>query len=263
MDRFVRIEKILGKAECAWLRKKSATIVGIGAVGSYALEGLARAGIGKLRLVDFDRVNPSNINRQLHALMSTLGELKVEQAQKRVLDINPDCQVEALPLFADSSTLSDILEPTPDILIDAIDSLNSKFELLLQAHSRGIPVISSMGASLRTDPRQIFVDDLAQTKKCPLARKLRKQLRAAGVAQGITCVYSTEKVEFDYGKPEPYASAAALLPGQTTREKGRPRRVLGSLPTLPGIFGLTAANAALYKLLEHYDGSKADSAEEE
>lgn len=247
MDRFVRIEKLLGTAKAAWLRQRSVTIVGVGAVGGYALEGLARAGIGRIRLVDFDVVGVSNINRQLHALESTLGVLKVEAARSRVLDINPACQVEALPLFADPATIPAILTPAPDLLIDAIDSLSSKIELLAAAHRLAIPVVSSMGAALRTDPTQICVDDLLRTKKCPLARRLRKKLRQNGVGEGITCVYSTEEVDFDYGEPEEYGAD-----GSSPNRRGRPRRLLGSLPTLTGIFGLTVANVALYKLLAIY-----------
>jgi tRNA A37 threonylcarbamoyladenosine dehydratase len=250
MDRFARIEKLLGQAKAAWLRERSITIVGVGAVGGYALEGLARAGIGRIRLVDFDSIGISNINRQLHALESTLGILKVDAAKKRVLDINPHCQVEALPLFADPETIGEILTPAPDLLIDAIDSLSSKIELLAAAYRLNIPVVSSMGAALRTDPTQIFVDDLLKTKKCPLARRLRKKLRQNGVGKGITCVYSTEEVDFDYGEPEGFDAG-----DPSPHKRGRPRRQLGSLPTLTGIFGLIVANTALYTLLARYDES--------
>ena len=248
MDRFVRIEKLLGTQKAQWLQARSVTIVGVGAVGSYALEGLARSGIGRIRLVDFDVVGISNINRQLHALESTIGHLKVEVAKKRVADINPSCQVEALPLFADHDTVEEILSPRPDILIDAIDSSSSKIELLARAYRKNIPVISSMGAALRTDPSQIVVDDLLKTKKCPLARKLRKKLRQMGVDKGITCVYSTEEVKFDYGEPEEYEDGK-----DSAGMRQRPRRILGSLPTLTGIFGLIVANTALNKLLAAYE----------
>ncbi len=247
MDRFARIEKLLGRSKASWLQDRSVTIVGVGAVGGYALEGLARSGIGRIRLVDFDVVGISNINRQLHALDSTVGLLKVEVAKKRVLDINPHCQVETLPIFAAPDTIEEILTPKPDILIDAIDSLSSKIELLAAAQRKSIPVVSSMGAALRTDPTQIFVDDLLKTKKCPLAKRLRKKLRQNGIGEGITCVYSTEVVNFDYGEPEEYEDD-----GLSPHTKGRPRRLLGSLPTLTGIFGLIVANTTLYKLLESY-----------
>ena len=249
MDRFVRIEKLLGKTKALWLQRRSVTIVGVGAVGGYALEGLARAGVGKIRIVDFDVFSQSNINRQLHALESTLGLTKVEAAKARVRDINPQCHVEALPLFVDETSVKDILNPNPDLLIDAIDSLNSKKILLEAAYRLHIPTISSMGAALRTDPSQIHVDDLLQTKKCPLARKLRKHLRKDGIHKGITCVYSTEDVDFDYGQP------ADRQGNDSTAKERRPRRILGSLPTLTGIFGLIVANTAIYQLLAKYDES--------
>jgi tRNA A37 threonylcarbamoyladenosine dehydratase len=249
MDRFLRIEKLLGHDKASWLQARSVTIVGVGAVGGYALEGLARAGIGRIRLVDFDVVGISNINRQLHALDSTQGMLKVEAAKKRVLDINPRCEVEALPLFANQDTIPEILRPRPDLLIDAIDSLSSKIALLASAYRQDIPLVSSMGAALRTDPTKIVVDDLLKTKKCPLARRLRKKLRQNGVGAGITCVYSTEEIDFDYGEPEEYAQR-----GPSPHYQGRPRRLLGSLPTLTGIFGLIVANTALYTLLAGYEG---------
>lgn len=248
MDRFARIEKLLGRAKVSWLQDRSVTIVGVGAVGGYALEGLARSGIGRIRLVDFDVVDISNINRQLHALESTLGTLKVEAAKKRVLDINPHCQVEVLPLFANAENIDEILTPTPDILIDAIDSLTSKIDLLGAAYRRHIPIVSSMGAALRTDPGQICVTDLLKTKKCPLAKKLRKKLRQNGVGEGITCVYSTEEIDFDYGQPQEYENGVS-----SDEQKRRPRRLLGSLPTLTGIFGLTVANTALYTLLARFE----------
>ncbi len=244
MERFSRIKTLLGEEQAARLAQKRVTVVGVGAVGGYAVEGLARAGIKNLRLVDFDTVHLSNINRQIHALESTLGKIKVEAAGDRVLDINPQCRVEPLQLFADPSSIDEILSPAPDILIDAIDSLSSKIALLAAAWQQNIPTVSSMGAALRTDPTLIRVDDLMETKKCPLARRLRKKLRQVGVGKGISCVYSMEDIDFDYGKPVPHCAR------DCDSNRGRPRRVLGSLPTLTGIFGLTLANTAIYRLLK-------------
>ena len=131
MDRFARTRCFLGDTKFNLLRQATVTIVGLGAVGGYAAEGLARAGIGHLRLVDFDTIQPSNINRQILALESTLGQTKVDVAKQRIKLINPECRVEALELFAAEETLDEILSPTPDILIDAIDSLNPKVQLLV------------------------------------------------------------------------------------------------------------------------------------
>ncbi len=242
MQQFSRIRLLLGEEKFQRLQQASVTVVGLGAVGGYAVEGLARSGIGRLRLVDFDTVQPSNINRQIIALHSTIGQLKVIAARDRVHAINPDCDIEPMELFADEKTVETILSPKPDLLIDAIDSLNPKLQLLVAAYHGQIPIISSMGAALRSDPAQIKTADLMATRNCPLARRLRKKVRKMGIEKGITCVYSTEKVDFVYD-------------GQQEQENEnnahyRDRNTLGSLPTLTGIFGLTIANLAIQRLTD-------------
>jgi tRNA A37 threonylcarbamoyladenosine dehydratase len=244
MDRFIRTRQLLGNERFSTLQSKRVTLVGLGAVGGYALEGLVRAGIENFRLVDFDTIQPSNINRQLLALETTLGQPKVELAKKRILSINSNCTVEALSLFAGEESLEEILSPAPDLLIDAIDSLNPKTQLLHGAHIRDIPTMSSMGAALRTDPSLITTGDLFSTHNCPLARHLRKRLRRRGVEKGIFCVYSTEKIDYSYKPPQQEEKT-----GETPHsDRGRERNVLGSLPTITGIFGLTIANHALLQL---------------
>lgn len=246
MERFIRTKRLLGPERFTRLQTKSVTIVGLGAVGGYVVEGLVRAGITKLRIVDFDTVQPSNLNRQILALETTLGRPKTEVARERILAINSECSVEALQLFAGEESLDRILSPQPDLLIDAIDSLNPKTQLLHAAHSRGIPVISSMGAALRTDPSKIRSGDLFTTSNCPLARHLRKRLRRRGIESGIFCVYSNEQVDFDYNQED---DTNVTPVGETPfSDRGRQRNILGSLPTITGIFGLTIANHALLHL---------------
>lgn len=245
MDRFIRTQRLLGEERFQLLQSKMVTVVGLGAVGGYVVEGLVRAGVSRLRLVDYDTIQPSNLNRQIIALETTLGRPKVEVARERVLAINSECQVEALQLFASDDTLSQILDPEPDLLIDAIDSLNPKTQLLHEAYLRKIPTISSMGAALRTDPTFIRSGDLFSSSNCPLAKHLRKRLRRRGVGKGISCVYSIEKIDFDYQLPEEETSV-----GDTPyADRGRQRNILGSLPTITGIFGLTIANQAIMRLL--------------
>lgn len=246
MERFIRTEKLLGKEQFAALQQKTVAVVGLGAVGGYVVEGLVRAGVQHLRLVDFDTVQPSNINRQLLALETTLGRPKVELAEERVLTINSDCRVDALSLFAGEETLEEILTPQPDLLIDAIDSLNPKTQLLHAAFNRQIPTISSMGAALRTDPTLIRSGDIFSSSNCPLAKHLRKRLRRRGVGEGITCVYSTEKIDFEYEKPQDEEKTG----DPPHSDRGRQRNILGSLPTITGIFGLTIANLAILQLVE-------------
>nr|MBF0223114.1 tRNA threonylcarbamoyladenosine dehydratase [Desulfobulbaceae bacterium] len=252
MDRFLRIERLLGPERFDRLTKSMVTIAGLGAVGGHVMEGLARAGVGKLRLIDFDRIHHHNINRQILALENTVGMSKVQAALQRVLQINPHCQVEALELFIDSESMEQVLHPRPHLLIDAIDSLNPKVSLLTACVSEKIEVISSMGAALRTEPNLVRYGDLMETSKCPLARRVRKALRKRGIGEGITCVYSTEEVTFEYIDPEEETVCDDALP---EHGRGRKRRVLGSLPTLTGIFGLTIANLAIKKLIEHQHGS--------
>ncbi|MGB3209357.1 MAG: tRNA threonylcarbamoyladenosine dehydratase [Desulforhopalus sp.] len=244
MDRFIRTLRLLGEERFQLLQSKTVTVVGLGAVGGYVVEGLVRAGISHLRVVDFDTIQPSNLNRQILALETTLGRQKAEVARERVLAINSDCHIEALHIFAGDDTLDQILDPQPDLLIDAIDSLNPKTQLLHEAYLRRIPIISSMGAALRSDPTLIRSGDLFTSSNCPLAKHLRKRLRRRGVEEGISCVYSIEKIDFSYQLPEEETKA-----GETPyADRGRQRNVLGSLPTITGIFGLTIANQAIMEL---------------
>jgi tRNA threonylcarbamoyladenosine dehydratase len=246
-ERFARIERMIGGDGLTKLHNSFVTVVGLGAVGSYAVEALARAGVGRLHIVDFDEVRTSNINRQLYALESTVGMPKIDVARQRILDINPDCKVESLKCFVHTETVGQILDGTPNLIIDAIDSFSPKVELLTAVSKAGIPVISSMGAALRTDPAAVRVGPLKNVKYCPLARQIRKRLRQRHIGVDFTCVYSIEPVS---GLPDD-AIGEEDSAHEETFSRGRKRRTLGSLPTLTGIFGLTAANTALQLLLNH------------
>jgi tRNA A37 threonylcarbamoyladenosine dehydratase len=246
MERFTRTRCFLGDKKFNLLTQATVTIVGLGAVGGYAAEGLARAGVGSLRLVDFDTIQLSNINRQILALENSIGLPKVEVAKERIHLINPKCQVQALQLFAADETLDEILNPSPDILIDAIDSLNPKVQLLAGAHKRNITTFSSMGAALRTDPSTIKTGDIMNSTHCPLAKHVRNRLRRQGIEGGIQCIYSTEQIEFSYQGPEETSQPASAY-----ENRGRKRNVLGSLPTITGIFGLMLANEAILQLTKN------------
>ena len=240
-DRLARIRLMLGEEKLERLKKSFVVVVDMGAVGSYAVEGLARSGVGRLRLVDFDVIRASNINRQLYALGSTLGRHKADAAAERVLDINPHCRAEKMNAFADESTFEAILEGSPDLVIDAIDSLGPKAGLIAAAVKRGLPLIASMGAALRTDASAVRVGPIKEVVGCPLAAKVRNLLRKSGTHLDFTCVYSTEPVGELKKKRQ-------VDPETEYFEKGRRRAALGSLPTLTGIFGLTIANAAIQLL---------------
>lgn len=232
--KLLRISRFLGDDAVEGLWDRFVVVVGVGAVGSYCLEALARSGIGRFRLVDFDTVEYSNINRQLVALESTIGRRKVDVACERVHDIEHETKVEVLPIYVDEQSIESVFAPfdgkAPDLIVDAIDSVPSKCLLLAQAYHRGIPVVSSMGAALRKDPSLVRTGDLMDTWGCPLAKQVRTALRKQDVGKGIDVVFSPEVVEFTYG------------------QDGR-KKVLGSLPTLTGIFGLNLAHLALNRLL--------------
>jgi tRNA A37 threonylcarbamoyladenosine dehydratase len=238
---FSRSELLLGVAALERLLAARVTIFGLGGVGSFAVEALARAGVGHLRLVDHDVVGPSNLNRQLFALRSTIGQPKAEVAAARVRDINPDCHVEACVTFIHTDTLPDLLTPRPDVMIDAIDSMSCKVALMRTAHEQGIPIITAMGAGGRMDSSQLFVGDLSDTRICPLAARVRKELRKVGITQGIRCVYSLEPA--DNKRP---ANPVDIEPH---RGPGRPRRPVGTISYMPAIVGLKVAEEVLRMLL--------------
>lgn len=238
---FERTRRLLGDENTRILGSKTIAIAGIGAVGGYALEALARIGIGHFILVDFDRVSESNINRQILALHSTIGELKTDAAECRVMDINPECTLEKYPVVISSDNLS--IFSSADIILDCIDSLGAKIELLSYAYEHGIPAVSSMGAALRRSVTHIHIADIMDTYGCPLAKEVRKGLRKKGISKGIRCVFSSEEVRFTYRDPDT-DSEAENMPGT---ERKRP--VLGSLPTVTAVFGEYMAELALKNLL--------------
>jgi len=242
--RFARTERMLGREGLRRLTEARVAVIGLGAVGSYATEALARAGVGHLRLVDFDEVRLSNINRQLYALDSTIGRPKVELARQRVQQINPRCEIDCRQTFVHVDTLEAILAGPLDAVVDAIDSFTPKLELMAALRAREFFAISSMGAALRTDPTMVRVGPLSEVHHCPLAAKLRKALRKRGAGTDMRCVYSIEPTDH-------LPRSAVDTAGSGSEDllvRGRPRRTLGSLPTLTGIFGLTAANEVIQAL---------------
>ncbi len=257
-DRTIRL---LGEDSVAKLNAARVCVFGLGAVGSYAVEAMARAGIGNFLLVDFDTVKESNINRQLYALHSTLGQNKVELTRARILDINPEAVVDARGIFAHADTLPQLLRDKPDLIIDAVDSLTPKTEIIAAGAERSIPVFSAMGAATRIDADKIHFARLFDAKGCPLARLVRKRLRRRAVDESgdLWCVYSDELRNV----------AAIENPDEHDRQveegeydRGRVRGILGSLSTITGIFGLRLAHEAILRLagsiatLEYTEGTE-------
>ncbi|MDW7646284.1 MAG: tRNA threonylcarbamoyladenosine dehydratase [Desulfuromonadales bacterium] len=242
--RFSRLELLVGSTGLQRLAQASVAVFGVGGVGSYAVEALARSGVGRLTLVDFDVINPSNINRQIHALEGTLGQAKVTVMARRCEAINPAMQVEPLKVFYDSTTAEELLSRGYDYVLDCIDTITSKLHLLQSCRQRELPVISAMGAGNKLDPSKISVGDLFHTQKCRLARVIRKELRRRGITSGIKVVYSTEEYE-----PPP-----GQLPAIGGRGDGRgtpdfTKLLLGSSSYLPPIFGMTMAGEVIRALL--------------
>lgn len=240
-EQFQRIARFIGEDNIMKLSRKTAAIAGVGAVGGYAIEMLARCGIGHIRILDFDTVSETNINRQIIALHSTVGRLKTEVMAERILDINPECIVEAIP---ERLTISNMERFTAgaDIILDCIDSVEAKVDLLEYAWRNGKAIISSMGAALRKDSALIRTGDIMDTWGCPLAKQVRTRLRKKGVGRGIECVFSPEKVSFHYIQPSDD-------PDAETEDNGRKRLVLGSLPYVTAIFGEKMAELAMRNLL--------------
>jgi len=242
MERFSRIIQLIGEADFNKLTAKKVTIIGLGAVGGFAAEGLARSGINRFRLVDFDIVSKTNINRHVAALESTIGIPKVRAIADRIRDINPAAEVEEMEMFARKETFGKIFNNSPDLVIDAIDSLLPKTELISYIHEHKLNGISSMGAALRTDPLKIKISDLFETDICPLARILRKYLRRRGISSGVKCVYSFENpVNSGIRKSDENEE-----PGY---DRGRERNILGSYPSVTAVFGLVIADYGVKSLL--------------
>lgn len=243
-ERFLRTQLLLGEEGLNKLHNSKVMIIGLGAVGGYALEALARAGIGHLILVDFDTFDLTNINRQILATTSSVGRKKIDVAKERVLDINPVCVVETRDLFVNAETLPQLLSEPIDFVIDAIDALNPKCCLIEALYQQEIPFLSSMGAALKSDPSCIHLGRLSDTKNCGLSKFIRKRLKKRGVdLKKIFCVSSDEQVDL----PE----TAIICNEDEENPNGRKRNTLGSLPTITAIFGLTIANQVIKKLSEY------------
>lgn len=218
---------LIGQEGVNALRDTYAVVCGVGAVGGFALEGLVRAGIGHIKVVDDDSFDSSNLNRQILCTTDTIGKLKANVALERAKSINPSIDAEAVVCKISSETIHGILDPRPDILIDAIDTVEHKASLLRIATNMKIKTFSSMGAALHFSTQSIKVATLNKTKVCPLASSLRSRLKDINT-DCITCVYSEE--------PVIAKSSGVNIHG---------KNVLGSLPTIPAVFGMTIANEVI------------------
>lgn len=226
-EEFSRTELLIGEAGVNRLSSSRVAIFGVGGVGGYVAEALARAGVGSLDLIDKDDVSVSNINRQIIALHSTIGKYKVDVAQERIRDINPDCQVNVYRTFYLPETADQFDFSKYDYVVDAIDTVTGKIQLVLQAQACGTPIISSMGAGNKLDPTRFEVADIYRTSVCPLAKVMRRELKARGVKH-LKVVYSKEP---------------PLTPNVSSRENGK--QVPGSISFVPSVVGLIIAGEVI------------------
>lgn len=231
-----RTELLLGEESLERLKKAHVLVVGLGGVGGYAAEMLCRAGVGRMTIVDGDNVSVSNINRQIIALRSTVGESKAALFKQRFHDINPDCEVTALNVFLRDEEMIRLLENEKyDYVIDAIDTLSPKVFLLYHAHRMGLPIVSAMGSAGKLNPSKIEVTDVAQSHTCPLAAMVRKKLHKLGVREGFKVVFSSEKVD---------ESAMIEDPSQNKRT------TVGVISYMPAVFGCYCASTVINDLIE-------------
>ncbi len=232
-EQFIRTAYVIGNAAVEKLKNAKVILFGVGGVGSYCAEALARAGVGTITLVDADEVSVSNINRQLLALHSTVGRNKAEVMKERIADINPKASVEALSVFYLPSNADEIDLSRYDIILDAIDTVSAKIELAVRAKALGIPMISAMGTGNKLCPDKLVITDISQTKTCPLARVMRRELKARGIDH-LRVVYSTEP---PIPRHEDYADAQDMKPGV--------KRIPGSVSFVPSAAGLLMASEAV------------------
>ena len=248
--RFSRLDLLIGKEGVARLAGAAVAVFGVGGVGSFAVEALARGGVGRLTLVDFDDICLTNVNRQLHALDGTIGRAKVQVMAERCRAINPALQVEPLKAFYSADNSVELLDRGYDYVIDCIDHISAKLHLIQSCKERGLPIIASMGAANKLDPAQIKVADLAHTRTCRLARVIRRELRRRGINGGVKVVYSTEEFR-PLSTAVPVCAANCICPDQADQHwRCTDRRViLGSSSVVPPIFGLTMAGEVLRELV--------------
>jgi tRNA A37 threonylcarbamoyladenosine dehydratase len=230
-----RIELLLGEEKLATLRRAHVLIVGLGGVGAYSAEMVARAGVGRLTIADADVVAVSNINRQLVAMHSTVGRPKAEVLAARLRDINPEIELTVVNRYIRDEGTWELLDAAKyDFVVDAIDTLSPKAALIKGALDRGIPLVSSMGAGAKTDPTKVEITDIAKSHHCSLAHALRKRLHKWGIHTGFHAVFS----------PEPIREGAMILCDETNKKSN-----VGTISYMPAVFGCACASVVIRGLI--------------
>lgn len=246
LHEFSRTELLIGKDALKKLCESKVAVVGIGGVGSFVVEGLARSGVGRFLLVDDDLICVTNINRQLHATSKTIGKPKVEVMRERILEINPKAEVKTIQRFYMPEYGNEIIQGDEDYIVDAVDTVTAKIDLVVYAKKLGIPVISAMGAGNKLDPTRFEVSDIYKTSVCPLAKVMRRELKKRGI-DALKVVYSKEEPIKPAESDEKMAGATDSLP---ERPKGTGKRQIpGSVSFVPSVMGLIIAGEVIKDLI--------------
>lgn len=240
MDNWLeRTELLLGKEKLDLLKRAHVLVVGLGGVGAYAAEMIARAGVGRMTITDADVVGVSNINRQLVALHSTIGRPKAEILADRLRDINPEIELTIINSYIKDELTDTLLDAAPyNYVVDAIDTLSPKQALIKGALDRNIPIVSSMGAGAKTDPTKMEITDISKTHHCPLAHMLRKRLHKIGIRKGFRAVFS----------PEPIRDGAMILCEEQNKKSN-----VGTISYIPALFGIGCASVVVRDLIGEMD----------
>lgn len=231
-----RTKLLIGEEKLMHLTQQHVMVVGLGGVGSFAAEFIARSGIGQMTIIDGDVVDPTNRNRQLPALATNHGVSKALIMEERLRAINPEIKLQVVQSFVNPEMVQGLFEVHPDYIIDAIDSITPKITFLKEAYARKIRVVSSMGAGAKLDPTKLQVVDISKTYNCPFAQQIRKNLRQHGIRTGIKAVFSPE---------QPVRESLMLTDGKNFKKSA-----YGTISYLPAVFGATAASVVIRDLME-------------
>lgn len=245
-----RTELLLGSEAIEKLKKSCVAVIGIGGVGSYTVEALARANVGSLILVDDDLICLTNINRQLHATRKTVGKLKCEVMADRVKDINPTINVEPLKMFFNKETAEEFFNGRKiDYIVDAVDTVTAKLCLVEEANKRSIPIISCMGAGNKLDPTMFEITDIYKTSVCPLAKVMRHELKVRGI-KSLKVLYSKEVAIKPQETEHTSCKYHCICPEGTARKCTEKRQVPGSVPWVPSVAGLIIGGEVVKDLIK-------------
>ncbi|MDE6777880.1 MAG: tRNA threonylcarbamoyladenosine dehydratase [Alistipes sp.] len=233
-----RTELLLGNEKLERLRRATVLVVGLGGVGAYAAEMIARAGVGRMTIADADAVSESNINRQLVALHSTVGRQKADVLAERLRDINPEIELTVVNEYIRDEKTYELLDSARfDYVVDAIDTLSPKMALIAAALERGYPLVSSMGAGAKTDPARMEIADIGKTHHCPLAHMLRKRLHKIGIRSGFQAVFS----------PEPIREGAMIICEEQNKKSN-----VGTISYIPAMFGIGCASVVIRGIIGEF-----------